>query len=307
MKNTIIAIFSTISLLFLNINTSSAFDSDKPLSLTLKYGASKQDVMYRTPIANSILTWSSDNIDLGTDLEIRLSPEIFANIEYNYSKVKGGSSTDDDIENGYGAFSWHGVNGQTHDVKISLGYKHNYSDKTSIIPLIGIFHKEVEVESSYGSANYESDFSSFEVLAESVNKYSGVSIGAQLQRKLNNEAKFNLRIDYLIPLIYSSNNIWYGRDPDLYWNMKNSRDYNKGDFGARIKSELGFKVANNAIIDYIKLYAFYEYIQVKGLIEEGGQGSSMPNYAIDGRNCSECLSEGVTKFEAFGAGIAVEF
>ena len=90
-------------------------NANQNLETTLKLGVSNEIIGFDTPAAHSILEWNSDTIDIGLDLKYNISDKIFGELEYSYRKIKGGSSIDDDITNGDGAYSSHGVDGRTND------------------------------------------------------------------------------------------------------------------------------------------------------------------------------------------------
>ncbi len=271
------------------------------LHVSLRVGAAKQSVFIRTTIANSILDWNSDTLDFGTDIRYFFTPKIFTELEYTYSQTKGGSASDDDVENGLGLYSRHGVAGRFNDIKLSTGYEFYKSGSLGISVVGGAFFKEAEVNTKYGVLNYGSGVDNLENGNQTNSKYMGLLAGGEIRSKLSKDVKFSFRADYLLPLKYKAENLWYGRTPTLYWTMQNSKDSGQGDFGVRLKSELGFKTGST-FIDYVKLYAFYEYIEFEGLIE------SEANYDdVDGRVCTNCLSVGEAKFEAFGGGVSLEF
>ena len=63
-------------------------------------------------------------------------------------------------------------------------------------------------------------------------------------------------MEYLLPMRYQADNIWYGRDPDLHWSLRNSKDSSKGDRGVRLKSELGIKISDG-FINFIKIFGYF--------------------------------------------------
>ncbi len=301
--------FSLFLLFFsLFFSSSYGFDSEQRYTIETKIGASKQDVHFRTPGANSILDWSTDTVDYGIDLKVKLIDNFFTNFEYTYSDVKAGNSTDDDVENGFDAFSWHGVHGRINDFKLTFGYRQKIDEKFTITPLVGGFYKEAKVSTENGFGIYEGvfvDFSGVSPGNQTNSKYSGIMLGFDNEYKISNRSKISLRLDYLLPFSYQADNIWYGRDPDLHWTLENSDDTGAGDNGLRVLGNLTIKAADS-FIKNVKFYAYYEIISFSGLIESEGQGSTNP-FSIDGTNCSNCLSEGKAKFEAFGGGLSLQF
>lgn len=96
---------------------------------------------------------------------------------------------------------------------------------------------------------------------------------------------------------YEGDQIWYGRDPDLHWKLRNNKNI-KGDYGFRIKAEHGYKI-KNSFIKYAKLYTYYEEIEFEGLTE------IKPNWKVRGESLDSVV-EGSTEYKSFGVGVALE-
>jgi len=294
-------LYKIVSLVALCFSFSANASADQNSELrnwetTLKLGGSKQIIGFDTPAAHSILEWNSDTIDIGLDLKYNISDKVFGILEYNYSKIKGGSSIDDDITNGDGAYSSHGVDGRTNDYKLNFGYKVYDPGMLSLFTTAGIFYKDAKVTSTDGTANYAPY--SFEGYGQQTNsKYYGAMLGLKLESKTTNTKSF-IQADLLIPVRYEGDQIWYGRDPDLYWRLRNNKNIS-GDYGFRIKAEHGYKI-KNSFIKYAKLYTYYEEIKFDGLTE------SEPGWKVKGGSLGSVV-EGSAEYKLFGAGIALEF
>jgi hypothetical protein len=301
--------------IILTTQNSYSFSNDRLLTLSTKISASKQDIHFRTPAANSILDWSADTIDYGLDLGINLGGNFFTEIEYKYNEVKAGNSTDDDVENGLNRFSWHGVNGRGNDVKVAITYQNVINNKFSLSPTFGGFYKQFKISTQGGFGDYNGvivDFSDQSPGNQTDSQYYGVLIGGKAGYKFSKHIAASLKIEYLLPISYKAENIWYGRDPVLSWSLKNSKDSGKGDHGIRAKFDIGFERAG--FFQSVKLFGYYELIQIDGLVEidesieviniATGETSSGK---IDGRDCVNCLSIGKARHEAFGGGISLEF
>lgn len=296
MSKKLYKIFSVIALCFFSLNA----NADQNLELknwqtSLKLGVSSEVIGFDTPAANSILEWNSDTIDIGLDLKFNVSDKIFSELEYSYRKIKGGSSIDDDITNGYGFYSSHGVDGRTNDYKLNFGYKVYDPGMLSLFITTGGFYKDAKVTSTDGVANYEYSFEGYSNQTNS--KYYGAMLGLKLESKTTNTKSF-LQTDFLIPLRYKGDQIWYKRVPVLHWSLRNNKNIS-GDYGFRIKAEHGYKI-KNSFIKYVKLYTYYEEIEFDGLTE------SEPDWIVKGGS-PDSIVEGNAQYKSFGAGIALEF
>ncbi len=291
----IIIISFVSSVISLSANARENNDIRK-LETTLRIGAAKQNLGFITPAANSILQWNSDTLDGGLDLKYNFTNNIFTELEYTYSKIKGGSSIDDDITNGGNAYSWHGVDGRANDYKLNFGYKIYNPKPISLYITAGAFYKDVKVSSTDGYLSY-SPFISEGLGAQTNSKYYGAMLGFRLQSKTSNTKSF-IQADALLPLRYEGDQIWYGRDPDLHWRLRNNKNIH-GDYGFRVKGEFGYKV-KNSFIQYAKIYTYYERITINGLTE------TEPTWEVKGGSPGSAV-EGQAQYEAYGAGLALEF
>ena len=155
---------------------------------SIKLGASKHNVGFDTPYTHSVLSWDTDTIDLGLDIKYNISDKMFTLLEYNYGTIKGGKSADDDVQNGSGEYSTHGVEGRTNDYKLNFGYKVFERNNISLSPTAGIFHKDIKVMSTngYGIGGVYGNGESFEGEEygnQTHSKYTGLMAGIRIGKK----------------------------------------------------------------------------------------------------------------------------
>jgi hypothetical protein len=279
--------------------------------ITLRAGISKQDFMFDTPAAHSILDWQGENIGVGLDVKYDLTDNLFTDLELDYSKVKGGEAHDDDISNKGYIYSKGGVEGETKDLKLSFGYKFDLDnvgvDSFSIAPTVGGFYKNINYHSEnktqlgytlvnlppYGNIPIPYQSSSSGITNETDSDIIGVSFGLKLESKDPIKEKSVIKFDFLLPVHYVGKMTWHKRVPVLNWELENRKKFDpKNNNGFRIKYEKGYKI-NNSMIDYLKFYSSYEKIIIKNLKE------TEPNWNYKGK--------GRVEFEAFAMGIGLEF
>lgn len=288
-------------------------DDDTIFTLKTSISASKQDIHFRTPAANSILDWSADTVDYGFEAGIKISGNFAAIIEYEYSEVKAGNSTDDDIENGGNSFSWHGVGGRGNDGAIAITYKNIINNRLLLSPTVGMFYKQFKIHTEGGEGNYNGvivDLSDLSPGNQTDTSYYGMFFGGKAEYDFSDNVTGSIRVEYMIPFEYKAQNIWYGRNPVLHWSLENSDDTGKGDRGVRVKLDFGFK--RLGILSSVRIFGYYEFLGIDGLIENDPAitiitQNGVERGSVDGRNCNNCPSIGKSKFEAFGGGISIEF
>jgi hypothetical protein len=285
----------------------------KKIDTTIRIGLSNQNLGFDTPGANSVLYWHQEAKDFGIDLKYNFSPNFFTIFEYTKSKSSSGYSTDDDIGNGHGVYGRSPkVKGSVDDFKLNFGYKiYSIRENIPLFLTAGGFYKNVKVgdyggwQISDGSSDNQPGTQAFpngEKGNYTNSKYAGLMIGSHLEHKTS-ETKDSLQLDFLLPLSYKGDQIWYGRDPDSHWNLKN----NKPGIGYRIKAEHGFKIGDlEKSKKYLKIYGYYEVMKFTGLTETQYSNSQDKYYRKKGGTPSG-VTNGKAKFESFGAGIALEF
>lgn len=290
-------IYYTLFLFFILCFSANAKETNfRKLETTLRIGASDQNVGFDTPVTHSILEWNTETIDFGLDLKYNFSDKTFTMFEYTYSEVKAGQSTDDDINNGAGYYSWHGVEGRVNDYKLKFGYRLVNPGSFSLFATAGLFHKEVETITKDGVLTYNS-YSMQGPGNETNSQFSGLTIGPRFEFKTEN-TKNVLQTELLIPLRYKGKQIWYGRDPDLHWELRNNQDNYNGS-GFRLKAEHGYKI-KDSFLKYVKLYSYYEEIEVIGLKE-------IENGVTSKGGTSATVINGSVNYKAYGGGLAFEF
>jgi len=285
----------------------------KNIDTTIRLGLSNQNFGFDTPNANSVLYWHQEAKDFGIDIKYNFSPNFFTIFEYTKSKSSSGYSTDDDIGNQGGIYGRSNkVKGSVDDFKLNFGYKiYSIRENIPLFLTAGGFYKNVKVadyggwqisDGTDGSSPGTMVFSNNEKGNYTNSKFAGLMIGSHLEHKAL-ETKDSLQFDLLIPLSYKGDQIWYGRDPDSHWNLKN----NKPGIGYRIKAEHGFKIGDlEKSKKYFKIYGYYEVMKFTGLTETQYSNSQEDYYRTKGGNPGS-VTNGKAKFESFGAGIALEF
>ena len=239
-------------------------------------------------------------MDFGVDFRYNTNRGHFLLFEYNYSKIKGGESFDDDVTNGLGFISYHGVDGRTNDYKVNFAYKiSQLITKSHFFITMGAFYKDAQVTSTDGRGIGVEDntivyYSGYGNQTNSI--YQGIMFGIAFEY-IGKRHKFFLQADRLIPLIYHGEQIWYGRTPDLYWQLDNNEDGDSS--GIRLKAEYALKLGDG-FFKYLKLYSIYEQIDFRGITE------TEPTFRIVGGD-QDSLILGEASYQSFSAGIAIEF
>ena len=273
-------------------------DKAKVLETTIRLGASKQDLGFDTSAAHSILNWNTSNVDYGLDLKYTLSNQTFVMAELMGSSSTDGKSTDDDIQNYYGVYSISGAKGGTGDFKLNVGYK--VLDLKRNRPLFitaGAFYKNAKV-STLGFVQLDGRLQVTNFAPESYepakanSEYYGLMFGSRLESN-DVDTKSSIQIDFLLPLRYQGDQVWYNKNldgSDRYWSLNN----NNPGIGFRVKAEQGYKISNS-FDSYIKFYGYYEAMKFSELTEIHDGVELKSRY------------KGKANFNTFGGGIAFEF
>ena len=212
----------------------------------------------------------------------------------------GGESTDDDIQNGSGEYSWHGVEGEANDLKLNYGIKMADYHNIKLFLTSGIFYKNIKVITvdGYGKGGSYGSGISFAGRCNGTGRcnytnttHIGGMIGIRGESKTVRTNYF-IQTDFLLPIYYKGKQIWYGRDPDLYWTLE-SNEYSRKEYGIRLQAGYGYNI-ENSFLKNVTVYTYYETINIDGLTEKQG-------------NFTYISSRGNTYYDTYGVGVAFEF
>lgn len=271
--------------------------------VSIRTGISKQDFMFETPAAFSILDWQGENIGFGLEVKHNFvyNNATFGELELDYSSVNGGEAHDDDISNDYGAYSKGEIGGKTSDLKVKFGYQFDLNkigiDSLSLAPTVGAFYKNIHYYSK--NKKHTDPYNGLITLPGICNETNstiyGFNFGVKLETKNTEKIKSSVKLDYIVPIYYKGKQTWHKRTPILHWQLENTNRESlnlANSNGFRIKYEQKHLV-NSALIKHIIFYTSYEKIVVKNL-KESKIGFS---YAGSGK----------VQFDGFNIGLGFEF
>lgn len=275
---------------------------DSNFSIGVRGQIQRNDFSFDTPIGHSILKWQDmKGNGYGLDLGYKFNDNIDGFLNYTMTKSNSGNGTDDDISNYGKGFSVHKAKGETKDYKIGLNINAYKGKGLNLSPRIGYFHKSALLQ-LYGGQYFYGDTSYGDnenaITQQTKSTFQGAVLGFKVDKQSSPEVINSLIFDFYPMVRYKGNQLWPYQTPGngLLWSLKSvgGKGALSRNMGMMVQLEHKFRLQGSL---WMKIYTYYEHIQVQKLKEKADYGDTN----------TLSIAKGKAEWDSVGLGVGLYF